>query len=172
MHPCMGCTQCMCACSICLWNVKAKALSTAQDNTVHRLLDKDGMLTLGTDDRDVDWEAMWRTELARDDGDPANDGAWRCALLSWPQAQQAQQSFSHRCQVNLTYLGSQCLCSLDTGACKWASQVPITAVSCRAWSQAPRPLVTCSLMCRRQPSANAHNHTHTCTWNAHHLGAV
>ena len=62
-------------------SVKAKALFTAQDNTVHRLLDKDGMLTLGTDDRDVDWEAMWRTELARDDGDPAKDGAWRCAAL-------------------------------------------------------------------------------------------
>ena len=46
-----------------------------QDNTVHQLLDRDGMLTVGTKERDIDWEAMWRAQLARDDDDPARNGA-------------------------------------------------------------------------------------------------
>ena len=46
----------------------------AQDNTVHQLLDRDGMLTLGTEEKDVDWEAMWKAELARDDHKQANGG--------------------------------------------------------------------------------------------------
>ena len=45
-----------------------------QDNTVHQLLDRDGMLTVGTDAKDIDWEAMWRDELDHDDRDPALDG--------------------------------------------------------------------------------------------------
>jgi len=45
-----------------------------QDNTVHQLLDRDGMLTVGTDAKDIDWEAMWRDELDHDDRDPAEDG--------------------------------------------------------------------------------------------------
>ena len=45
-----------------------------QDNTVLQLLDRDGMLTLGTEERDVDWEAMWKAELARDDHKQANGG--------------------------------------------------------------------------------------------------
>ena len=32
------------------------------------------MLTVGTDAKDVDWEAMWRAELDHDDRDPAEDG--------------------------------------------------------------------------------------------------
>ena len=45
-----------------------------QDNTVLQLLDRDGMLTLGTEEKDVDWEAMWKAELARDDHKQANGG--------------------------------------------------------------------------------------------------
>jgi hypothetical protein len=32
-----------------------------------RLLKKDEVLTLGAAERDLDWEAMWRAELAKDD---------------------------------------------------------------------------------------------------------
>ena len=32
-----------------------------------RLLTKDEVLTLGAAERDLDWEAMWRAELAKDD---------------------------------------------------------------------------------------------------------
>ena len=39
-----------------------------------QLLDRDGMLTLGTEEKDVDWEAMWKAELARDDHKQANGG--------------------------------------------------------------------------------------------------
>ena len=46
-----------------------------QDNTVHQLLDRDGMLTVGTEERDIDWEAMWRSQLARDDGDSVRNSA-------------------------------------------------------------------------------------------------
>ena len=42
---------------------------------MHQLLDRDGMLTVGTKERDIDWEAMWRAQLARDDDDPARNGA-------------------------------------------------------------------------------------------------
>lgn len=50
---------------------------------MHQLLDRDGMLTVGTDEGDIDWEAMWRDQLARDDEDPEKDGTllttvWRC----------------------------------------------------------------------------------------------
>jgi hypothetical protein len=36
-------------------------------------MEKNGMLTLGTDSKDVDWESMWRQELAKDDI-PAKEG--------------------------------------------------------------------------------------------------
>ena len=29
---------------------------------MHQLLDRDGMLTVGTEERDIDWEAMWRAQ--------------------------------------------------------------------------------------------------------------
>ena len=32
-----------------------------------RLLARDELLTLGAADRDIDWEALWRAELAKDD---------------------------------------------------------------------------------------------------------
>ena len=45
-----------------------------QDNTVHRLLDQDGMLTMGTEMRDIDWEGVWRAQLAIDDKSTARNG--------------------------------------------------------------------------------------------------
>ena len=45
-----------------------------------QLLDRDGMLTLGTEEKDLDWEAMWKAELARDDHKQANGGAYPMAL--------------------------------------------------------------------------------------------
>lgn len=53
-----------------------------QDNTVHQLLDRDGMLTVGTEEKDIDWEAMWRTQLAMDDRDLARNGVLQIPL--WP----------------------------------------------------------------------------------------
>ena len=41
---------------------------------MHQLLDRDGMLTVGTEERDIDWEGMWRAQLALDDDDPARNG--------------------------------------------------------------------------------------------------
>ncbi len=32
-----------------------------------RLLARDELLTLGAAERDIDWEALWRAELAKDD---------------------------------------------------------------------------------------------------------
>ncbi len=47
----------------------------SQDNTVHQLLDRDGMLTVGTEEKDIDWEAMWREQLASDDKDSVRNSA-------------------------------------------------------------------------------------------------
>lgn len=55
-------------------SVVAMKACDVQDNTVLQLLDRDGMLTLGTEEKDVDWEAMWKAELARDDHKQANGG--------------------------------------------------------------------------------------------------
>ena len=42
---------------------------------MHQLLDRDGMLTVGTEEKDIDWEAMWREQLASDDKDSVRNSA-------------------------------------------------------------------------------------------------
>jgi len=44
-----------------------------QDNTALRLLEEDGMLTLGSEERDIDYEAVWRKELDKDDKEDHHD---------------------------------------------------------------------------------------------------
>ena len=46
-----------------------------------RLLERSGMLTKGMPTRELDWEAMWRAELAKDDTADA-DGATCCLGLN------------------------------------------------------------------------------------------
>lgn len=38
-----------------------------QDTTLMRLLARDELMTLGAAERDIDWRAAWRAELAKDD---------------------------------------------------------------------------------------------------------
>ena len=39
----------------------------AQDTTLMRLLARDELMTLGADERDIDWRSAWLAELAKDD---------------------------------------------------------------------------------------------------------
>ena len=43
------------------------AVALAQDTTLMRLLARDELMTLGADERDIDWRAAWSAELAKDD---------------------------------------------------------------------------------------------------------
>ena len=48
-----------------------------QDSTVLQLLENNGILTLGMDSRDIDWQRTWRSQLDKDDR-PGLDGTFPC----------------------------------------------------------------------------------------------
>ena len=76
-----------------------------QDNTVHQLLDRDGMLTVGTEERDIEWEAMWRAQLARDDKDSVRNSAPLHHSVAMTLFAQHQRCFSSLPQLSKAQWG-------------------------------------------------------------------
>lgn len=56
-----------------------------------QLLENNGILTLGMDSRDIDWQRTWRTQLDKDDR-PGGEGASICPHLNTPNADKSQLS--------------------------------------------------------------------------------
>lgn len=56
---------------------------SVQDSTVLQLLETNGILTLGMDSRDIDWQRAWREQLNKDDR-PGLDGAYSCPHHTLP----------------------------------------------------------------------------------------
>ncbi len=59
------------------WPVLFVHFHSVQDSTVLQLLENNGILTLGMDSRDIDWQRTWRSQLDKDDR-PGLDGTFPC----------------------------------------------------------------------------------------------
>ena len=74
-----------------------------------QLLETNGILTLGMDSRDIDWQRAWREQLNKDDR-PGLDGAYTCPTtpcLMTTLTAQMQASFCSQkslCALTLNHI--------------------------------------------------------------------
>ena len=93
---------------------------------MHQLLDRDGMLTVGTEEKDIDWEAMWRSQLARDDKDSARNGVLHQSARNYGSSRQpTPHATQHSGGRNVQQAGVlyAWICQLGKSAARGMSQM-------------------------------------------------